>query len=305
MSSNQVFRQPEFLKTGDTIGIISTARKISKEELLPATTFFEKQGFKVVFGTNLFCEDRQFSGTDEQRASDLQEMLDNSEVKSIICARGGYGSVRIIDKIDFSNFIQNPKWICGYSDVTVLHSHIHNLGIQTLHSTMPLNFPKDGLVNESMKSMMNALKGERLSYLIPYHKFNRIGNTSGVICGGNLSILYSLNSTPSDIQTDGKILFIEDLDEYLYHIDRMMMNLKRSGKLAHLAGLIIGGMSDMNDNTIPFGKTAEEIVYEAVAEYNYPVCFGFPAGHIAENYALKLGGIVKLSIHKDTSEIIF
>lgn len=305
MSSNQVFHQPKFLKTGDTIGIISTARKISKEELLPATTFFEKQGFNVIFGTNLFCEDRQFSGTDEQRASDLQEMLDNSEVNAIICARGGYGTVRIIDKIDFSNFIQNPKWICGYSDVTVLHSHLHNLGIQTLHSTMPLNFPKDGLVNESMKSLIRALIGEKLSYTIPPHKFNRIGNTSGIICGGNLSILYSLNGTPSDIQTDGKILFIEDLDEYLYHIDRMMMNLKRSGKLAHLAGLIIGGMSDMNDNNIPFGKTAEEIVYEAVAEYNYPVCFGFPAGHISENYALKLGGIVKLSIYKDKSEIIF
>lgn len=305
MSNNQAFRQPEFLKTGDTIGIISTARKISKEEILPATTFFEKQGFKVIFGTNLFCEDRQFSGTDEQRASDLQEMFDNLEVKAVVCARGGYGTVRIIDKLDFSNFIQNPKWICGYSDVTVLHSHIHNLGIETLHSTMPLNFPKDGSVNESMKSLIRALKGEKLSCTITPHKFNRIGKSSGIICGGNLSILYSLNGTPSDIKTGGKILFIEDLDEYLYHIDRMMMNLKRSGKLAHLAGLIVGGMSDMNDNTIPFGKTAEEIVYEAVAEYNYPVCFGFPAGHIAENYALKFGEILKLSIQEDKSEIIF
>ncbi len=305
MSTISKYKEPEFLKSGDTIGIISTARKISEEELVHARHYFENQGFKVVYGSHLFCQEDQYAGTDNDRASDLQEMLDNEQVKAIVCARGGYGTVRIIDKIDFTKFSKNPKWICGYSDVSVLHSHIHNLGIQTLHSSMPINFPKDGSINESMRSLMKALKGEKISYTLPAHGFNRKGNASSVICGGNLSILYSLNGTPSNIQTDGKILFIEDLDEYLYHIDRMMMNLKRSEKLTNLAGLIVGGMSDMNDNTVPFGKTAEENIADAVFEYSYPVCFGFPAGHIAENYALKLGDEIQLNVMEDKVEINF
>lgn len=289
MNRNQIFKTPDFLKEGDEIGIISTARKITAEELKPAIDFFEKRNFKVRLGENIFAESHQFAGNDSQRTADFQQMLDNPNVKAVFFARGGYGSVRIIDKIDFGKFLNKPKWLCGYSDISVIHSHVHNLGVKTLHGTMPINFPADGSSNIALESMMNAITGKANSYRLSEHPFNRVGEAKAVLCGGNLSILYSINASVSDLDTQGKILFIEDLDEYLYHIDRMMMSLKRAGKLKNLAGLIVGGMSDMNDNTVPFGKTAEEIIHECVSEYNYPVCYNFPAGHISENNALVLG----------------
>jgi len=296
---------PTSLKTGDKIAIISTARKISQEELKLAIEMFRKWGFDAVYGRNLFRENHQFAGSDQERTEDLQWALDDENIKAVICARGGYGTVRIIDNIDFSKFQQNPKWIIGYSDVTVLHSHIQKqLGIETIHATMPINFPKDGNENETLTSLKNALHNNNIQYTINSHPLNRIGNAEGILVGGNLSILYSLIGTASDINTDGKILFIEDLDEYLYHIDRMMMNLKRNGKLANLAGLIIGGMSEMNDNTIPFGKTAEEIISASVAEYSYPVCFHFPAGHQDDNRALILGRKIILNVG-ETVELQF
>ncbi len=298
----QNFRIPDFIKEGDMVAIISTARKISEEELKPALDFFEKQNLKVRLGSHLFAVSNQFAGSDEQRAADFQQMLDDEQIKAVFFARGGYGSVKIIDNIDFEKFLEKPKWLCGYSDVTVIHSHVHHLGVQTLHCTMPINFPQDGVVTESLKTMMKALSGKKNSYQIPSHHLNRAGETEAILCGGNLSILYSINGSISDIDTDGKILFIEDLDEYLYHIDRMMMNLKRAGKLKNLAGLIVGGMSDMNDNTVPFGKSPEEIISECVAEYSYPVCFGFPAGHIAENYALILGA--KCNMKVDINDVL-
>ncbi|MFZ4740663.1 MAG: S66 peptidase family protein, partial [Bacteroidales bacterium] len=265
---------PPSLKTGDKIAIISTARKISQEELKPAIEMFRKWGFDAVYGRNLFRENHQFAGSDQERTEDLQWALDDENIKAVICARGGYGTVRIIDNIDFSKFQLNPKWVIGYSDVTVLHSHIQKqLGIETIHATMPVNFPKDGSENETLTSLKNALHNNNIQYTINSHPLNRIGNAEGVLVGGNLSILYSLIGTASDIDTDGKILFIEDLDEYLYHIDRMMMNLKRNGKLANLTGLIVGGMTEMKDNTVPYGKTAEEIISATVSEYSYPVCY--------------------------------
>ena len=226
-------------------------------------------------------------------------MLDNPDIKAILCVRGGYGTVRIIDDIDFSHFQKNPKWLAGFSDITVLHSHIHKLNVASLHSTMPISFSSN--TTESIMSLKDALFGKHLSIKIDLHPFNRFGEAKGQIVGGNLSILYSLMGSPSDLNTDGKILFIEDLDEYLYHIDRMMMNLKRSGKLSNLKGLIVGGMTKMNDNTIPFGKDAESIIKDVVSEYNYPVCFGFPAGHIKDNRALKLGVIAELKVDKQSS----
>lgn len=285
---------PTYLQKGDKIGIVATARKISETELAPALKIIEEKGLIPVLGKNLLGACHQFSGTDAQRSADLQTMLDDESIKAILVARGGYGTVRIIDNIDFSNFKKHPKWIVGYSDITVLHSHIHNtLGIATLHATMPINFLQDAFATETL---FKALFGEKLFYEFHAHPLNRKGSVEGQLVGGNLSLLYALCGSVSDIKTAGKILFLEDLDEYLYHIDRMMMNLKRSGKLSQLKGLIVGGMSDMKDNTIPYGKTAEEIIAEHVADFNYPVCFGFPAGHIKNNYALKLGVIAKLSI---------
>jgi len=288
--------QPEFLKKGDKIGIVACARKISKEELQPAIAIFESWGLQVVLGKHVFNANHQFSGTDEERAADLQSMLDDSTIKAVISARGGYGTVRIIDKIDFTTFKKSPKWIIGYSDITVLHSHIHNLGFQTLHATMPINFEVDANATDSLRK---TLFGEKIEYHVDAHPLNRKGKAEGVIVGGNLSLVYALSGSVSDIDTKGKILFIEDLDEYLYHIDRMMMNLKRSGKLSGLAGLIVGGMTDMKDNTIPFGKTAEEIIVDAVKEYTYPVCFNFPAGHINNNMAIKFGNKVNFAVSEN------
>ena len=285
------------LNIGDKIGIISTARKISLEELKPSIKLLEEWGLKVVFGKNLFEEDNQFSGTVAQRSSDLQSMIDDDSIKAILCARGGYGTVQIIDKVDFSHLIKNPKWIIGYSDVTVLHSHLHQLGITSLHATMPINFEKN--TPKALESLKSALFGLGNLTEINHHHFNRFGKVEGEIVGGNLSILYSLLGSDSDINTEGKILFIEDLDEYLYHVDRIMINLKRNGKLKNLMALIIGGMSDMNDNTIPFGKTAEEIILEYIKEFDFPVCFNFPAGHLADNRCIRLGGKSVLEVNKN------
>jgi len=278
---------PEKLVVGDKIGIISTARKITIEELKPPIKTLESWGLKVVLGANLFQEDDQFSGTVDQRTNDLQIMIDDNSIKAILCARGGYGTVQIIDAINFTNLKKNSKWIVGYSDATVLHSHLNNLGMASLHATMPINF--EGNTNESLWSLKNALFGNLNNVECKAHPLNKFGKIEGDVVGGNLSILYSLLGSSSDIDTIGKILFIEDLDEYLYHIDRMMMNLKRNGIFGNLKGLIIGGMSDMNDNSIPFGKTAEQIILDYTKGYDFPICFGFPAGHLADNRCLILG----------------
>ncbi len=278
---------PQKLKIGDKIGIISTARKISRKELNPAVEILKNWGLEVVFGTNLFEEDHQFSGTVKQRAADLQAMIDDESVKAILCARGGYGTVQIIDAIDFTNLKKNPKWLIGYSDVSVLHSHLNNLGIASLHATMPINFANN--TKAALLSLKNSLFGLPNSIKCRSNELNKLGKVKAEVVGGNLSILYSLLGSDSDINTAGKILFIEDLDEYLYHIDRMMMNLKRNGKFEHLGGLIVGGMSAMNDNTIPFGKTAEEIILDQLKAYDFPICFGFPSGHLDDNRCLIFG----------------
>lgn len=289
---------PPYLKTGDKIGIVACARKVSEEELVPAFIAFKNWGLTIAPGKNLFKEKDQFAGTDEERAEDMQLMLDDPSIKAIICARGGYGILRIIDKLNFTSFIKNPKWIIGFSDVTVLHAHIHNLNIETLHAKMLIDFMKDEGSSDTVKQ---ALFGILTDYKMPSYPLNRRGTATGELVGGNLSLLYALSGSVSAIDTHGKILFIEDLDEYLYHIDRMMMNLKRSGKLSHLAGLIVGGMTGMKDNKIPFGKNAEEIILDAVKEYNYPVCFHFPAGHVDRNFSLYLGRKVQLKVEEQVT----
>lgn len=294
--------QPSYLKKGDKVAIIATARKVSAEEIQPAITFFESYGLSVVLGKNLFASKNQYAGTDEQRVEDLQWALDDPDISAVIIARGGYGTVRLVNAVDFTEFKKHPKWMVGYSDVTVLHNAIHQIGIATLHATMPLNFDKSKAATESM---MNALFGKLDKIETEENYSNVAGNASGQFVGGNLSLIYSLSGTPYDLDTNNKILFLEDLDEYLYHIDRMMMQLKLSGKLKHLKGLVIGGMTDMKDNAIPFGKLPEEIILDAVKEYNFPVCFDFPAGHIDENMAIYFGREVELNVEDDKGILKF
>ncbi|SDW98821.1 muramoyltetrapeptide carboxypeptidase [Aequorivita viscosa] len=299
---------PNTLQKGDTVAIVSTARKITKEELKPALELLKSWGLKSVLGKTIGAEENQFAGSDELRAADFQEMMDDPNINAIWCARGGYGTVRIIDKLDFSSFTKNPKWIIGYSDVTVLHSHIHNLGVETLHAQMCLEI--ENKTEKSRESIRKVIFGE--DYLISFsvdaykeacgdtlQENTRLGFIKGEIIGGNLSVLYSLVGSPSEMKTEGKILFIEDLDEMLYHIDRMMMNLKRSGYLKNLKAIIIGGMTQMKDNKVYFGKTAEETILDLVKEYNYPVILNFPAGHILDNRGLILGREVKLISEND------
>ena len=284
---------PSYLKKGDTVAIIATARKVSKEEIQPAVTFFESYGLCVVLGKNLFESSNQYAGTDAQRAEDLQWALNDKSISAVIIARGGYGTVRLMEHVDFTEFKRHPKWVVGYSDVTVLHSAIHNIGVATLHATMPLNFSKN---QDATRSLIKALLGKLTDIETEENYSNIAGTAQGQLVGGNLSLLYALSGTPFDIDTRDKILFIEDLDEYLYHLDRMMMQLKLSGKLSCLKGLIVGGMTDMKDNAIPFGKFPEDIILDAVKDYNYPVCFDFPAGHIDRNLAMYFGRDVELNV---------
>ncbi len=292
--------RPPFLKQGDTVAIVSPARSITFEEVHPAIRFFTRNGFEAVMGHHIFSRSNQFAGTDDQRRRDLQMMLDDDRVAAIVCSRGGYGTVRIVDGLDFTGFLRRPKWIVGYSDATVLHSHIHrNFGVETLHAAMPVNIREDTRP-ETLQTLLNALLGKRITYTWPTVQPARPGTAEGTLVGGNLSILYSLMGSKSEIDTAGKVLFLEDLDEYLYHIDRMMTGLKRAGKLAKLAGLVVGGMTKMNDNTVPFGRTAHEIIADSVKEYGYPVCFGLPAGHLDPNLALVLGRRVRLTVGEES-----
>lgn len=286
---------PEYLKKGDTVGILATARKIDLATLEPGIKLLESWGLKVVIGKTIGKEQNQLAGADWQRATDFQEMLDNPGIKAIWAAKGGYGTVRIVDRIDFTNFKKKPKWVVGFSDVTVLHSHINNMDIGTLHAIMAISAKT--ATPEAIESFRKALFGEKLEYHIPAHPFNKNGKAQGELVGGNLSVLYSIQGSKSAVDMKGKILFLEDLDEYLYHIDRMMMNLKRNGSLDGVKGIIIGGMTSMNDNDIPWGKDALEIIQDIVKDLKIPVAYNFPAGHIKDNRALILGKNVTFEVN--------
>ena len=295
---------PPSLKQGDMIGITSPAGYITRQDILPASKLMYEWGYTVRAGYTIDKRYFTFGGTDEERLQDFQTMLDDPAIKAIMCARGGYGAVRIIDKIDWTKFKKHPKWIIGFSDITVLHSHIHqNLGIATIHSKMCNSFPSDWVLASDLQkntilSINNALKGFGSIYNFEVNTANRVGVAKGVLVGGNLKTIESLAASTSDINTDGKILLVEDTGEYMYSIDRMFWNLKRSGKLDKLKGLVIGGFKvkpdDPNDY---FGKTLEDVVLEKVKEYNYPVCFNFPVGHQIDNYAVKLGVVHELTVH--------
>ncbi len=294
--------RPPSLQQGDSVYILSTARKVSLTEIQFAIDTFKSWGLNVIVGKTIGAEYHQFAGDDKLRADDFQHALKDPQIKAIICARGGYGTVRMMDQLDYSHFTRNPKWICGFSDITYLHAHITNtLGIQTMHCSMP--FALDKKTPEAIETMRAELFGTKCNFTIETHKLNKPGICEGPLIGGNLSILYSITGTKSGINTYGKILFLEDLDEYLYHIDRMMMNLKRSGKLQDLAGLLVGGFTDMHDNETSFGKETYEIIAEHVAEFNYPVCFNFPAGHIPDNRALVMGRKYSLNVDSVASRL--
>lgn len=287
---------PPFLQPGDKIGLVCTARKINTEELDFALEKLKEWKLEPVIGSSVGKELHQFAGEDKERTKDFQRMMDDDSIKAILCARGGYGTVRILDRLNFTPFKRNPKWLIGYSDITALHAHIHTqFNIETLHATMPLNFKTNTAA--SLETLRDALFGKKLKYELLPHELNIDGEGTGQLIGGNLSVLYSICGSRSDIDTRGKILFLEDLDEYLYHIDRMMMQLKRSNKLRNLAGMIVGGFTKMKDNEIPYGQNALEIISSHVKDYNFPVAFDFPAGHIEDNRALIIGRMSSLDVN--------
>lgn len=286
-----MIKVPTYLKKGDCIGIVAPAGFMPLEKMETCINTLQDWGYTVRLGATTHSQsDNYFSGTDQERLNDLQEMLDDKTVNAILCARGGYGLSRIIDDISFKKFKKHPKWLIGFSDITVLHSHIYNnYGIATLHAPMAAAFNDGEFNNIYIQSLQKALEGIPSRYECEVHEFNKPGIAEGELVGGNLALLTHLIGTASDIKTKNKILFIEDVGEYLYSVDRMILQLKRSGKLDKLAGLIVGGFSEMKDTERPFGKRVQQIIYEHMKEYHFPICFNFPVSHQKENYALKIG----------------
>ncbi|WP_421943471.1 S66 peptidase family protein [Pedobacter sp.] len=309
-SESSSFKIPPYLKQGDTIGITSPAGYVTLDEIQPSVLQMQSWGFNIKIGDSIGKRDFTYGGTDEERLNDFQKMLDDPNIKAIMCARGGYGFVRIIDKLDFSSFKKNPKWIIGFSDITVLHCHLaKNYGIASIHSKMCNSFPDDWAKAEPIQidtilSIRNALSGAQTNYNAPANLNNRTGKAEGILVGGNLSIIETLAGSDSDLDTKGKILFIEDTGEYLYSIDRMLWNLKRSNKLKNLKGLIIGGFKVKPDDAgEEFGKTIYDIVLEKVKEYSYPIAFDFPVGHQKNNFALKCGANHVLTVNESGSTL--
>ncbi|GAA4337610.1 LD-carboxypeptidase [Flaviaesturariibacter amylovorans] len=303
-------KRPPWLKPGDTIAITSPAGAITLDALKPATSLLESWGYRVRIGESIGKKDFSFGGTDAERGADLQALLDDPSVSAILCARGGYGSVRIVDGLRWERFKKAPKWVIGFSDITVLHSHIHrHCGVATLHSKMCNSFPDDWVNTDPVRratilSIKAALEGAPMDQQAPAHPQHRAGTAEGPLVGGNLRILENLAGTPSDISTMGKILFVEDTGEYLYSIDRMFENLRRSGKLAGLAGLIVGGMKVKPDDAgEEFGRTVPDIVLQKTKDYSFPICFDFPVGHQPANFALKCGLPHHLTVAADGTRL--
>ena len=293
---------PAYLQKGDTVAIVATARKNIDDNLKFATDLLTSWGLNVKVGSTIGLDLNQLAGTDEQRAKDFQDQMDNPNIKAIWCVRGGYGTVRMIDLLDFTKFKKSPKWVIGFSDVTVLHNHLNTMGFKSIHGIMPVS---SKATEEAKESFRKSIFGEKLSYKIDTHNMNRFGKATGTLVGGNLSILYSLLGSKSAIDCHDKILFLEDLDEYLYHIDRMMMNLKRCGCLENLKGIVVGAMTKMKDNDIPWGKDALEIIQDITKNYKIPVIYNFPAGHIQDNRTLILGNNVSIDANAECSIVDF
>lgn len=305
-----IYRKPSYLKAGDIIGITAPSGPVTLEEIQPAIQVMESWGYQVQTGDTVGKKDFNMGGTDDERLNDFQKMLDDPKVKAIMCARGGYGAIRIVDRINWTKFKLKPKWIIGFSDITVLHCHIHNnFHIASIHSKMTNSFPDDWntaepIQIETIVSIQDALSGKKMKYTADLNAQNRPGVAEGILIGGNLKTIETLSGTASDIKTDGKILFVEDTGEYLYSIDRMFWNLKRTGKLKNLKALIVGGFKVKPDDPgEEFGKTIEEIVLEKIKNYKYPVCFGFPVGHQKNNFALKCGVKHRLTVQQNEATL--
>jgi muramoyltetrapeptide carboxypeptidase len=294
---------PPHLQKGDKVAIVALASKLNLDDIQPAINLIQDNwGLKIIVGESVNAAYFNFAGTDEIRLQDFQQQLDNKDIKAIFSARGGYGSSRIIDEVDFTKFQKNSKWIIGFSDITAVHCHLQAMGFQSLHAAMPKTFMRDYY---SVQTLEAFLFGKSMDYKIPSKPINKQGWGQGQIVGGNLCLLAHLIGSISDLDTDGKILFIEDISEYLYNIDRMMIQLKRAGKLKNLAGLMVGDFSDVKENDEPFGKTFYEIIAEHTAEYDYPICYDFPIGHEAINWAIPCGRIASLNIDNEDTTLIF
>lgn len=291
---------PPYLQKGSTIGITCPAGAVNSEEMQPMFAQLEAWGFNLKIGKTIGTSFNKFSATDADRLADLQSMLDDDAIEAVFFGRGGYGVVRILDQIDFTQFKQKPKWLLGYSDITAFHSHLNNqMKISSIHAHMGGGYKPNDFDALSTQSIFDVITGKPIHYVIPAHAMNRVGVAKGELVGGNLALLSDLVGTDSDIHTQGKILFIEDIGEYKYNIDRMLWQLLRAGKLSQLAGLIVGGFTDTQDNPVPFGMTEYEIVWEKVKDFSYPVCFDFPVGHQARNMALKVGMQYQLAIENN------
>lgn len=294
---------PPFLKPGDKIGIVAPGRKISVEEVSAASAIMQAWGVNVVCSTNLFSKAHGYlAGSDQERISDIQQFVDDPDIKAIICARGGYGTTRILDDIDLSPLLKNPKWIVGFSDITALHLRLSKLGISSIHSTMPIFFPRPDS-GPSVESLWTALKGDIPGIFAAPDQMNKHGEATGQVMGGNLSLIVDAIGTSTDPDTTGKILVLEEIDEYTYKIDRMLMHLKRSGKLDNLAGLVIGHMTDIREPELPFGQTIKDIIGEKMSGQQYPVAFNFPVGHENPNLAWVHGSVMTLNVTVHGSQL--
>lgn len=296
---------PPYLQKGDTIGIVCPAGYMPAEKAQTCIDVLQQWGYKVKPGKTLGHQYHYFSGTDEERLADVQQMLDDDTVQAVLCGRGGYGVSRIIDRIDFTRFCSKPKWLIGFSDITVLHAHIHTqYQVATLHAPMAGAFNDEGFKGPYVQSLRQALEGRKAQYTCAPDVRNKTGEATAQLVGGNLSLVAHVTGSRSAFDTTGKILFLEDVGEYIYNVDRMLLQLKRSGALDQLAGLLIGGFTDMKDTVIPFGNTVYHVIQEHLQEYTYPVCYHFPVSHGGDNYALKVGGVYRLTVSNDTVSLL-
>jgi muramoyltetrapeptide carboxypeptidase len=299
--------QPEYLKSGDTISILAPSGVLNNfdKKIEKAINIFKSWGLNVVLGNHIYDKNGHFAGTDKNREKDFQKALDNKNIKAIWCARGGYGAVRIIDKLNFDNYLKNPKWIIGFSDITVIHNKLNFLNSESIHAMMITGFEDIGQNNDSLSKLKNVLFGDSLSYSITSNKNNKTGKSEGIIVGGNLTLIQSTIGSKTELKMKDKILFIEEIGEYAYHIDRMLYSLKRAGYFENCKGLIVGQISDVKKNTTDFGRSINELILDVLDEYNFPILFDFPAGHEKTNFPIILGRKVILEVSKSDSKVIF